>query len=52
MVHNENRKELIMDTPSDAVTTSDILLAGSAIYIVAWWVTIEFWFDQLKSYPS
>lgn len=41
-----------MDTPSDAVTTSDILLAGSAIYIVAWWVTIEFWFDQLKSYPS
>lgn len=51
MVHNENRKELIMDTPK-AVTTRDILLAGSAIYIVAWWVTMDYWFDQLESYPS
>lgn len=41
-----------MDASSNAVTTRDILLAGSAIYIVAWWVTIDFWFDQLESYPS
>lgn len=41
-----------MDTPSNAVTTSDILLAGSAIYIVAWWVTIDYWFNQRESYPS
>lgn len=41
-----------MDTPSNAITTSDILLTGSAIYIVAWWVTIDYWFDQLESYPS
>nr|DAW44388.1 MAG TPA: hypothetical protein [Caudoviricetes sp.] len=52
MVHNENRKELIMDTPSNAVTTRDILLTGSAIYIVAWWVTIKYWFDQPESYQS
>ena len=52
MVHNENRKELIMDIPSNAITTRDILLTGSAIYIVAWWVTIDYWFDRLASYPS
>lgn len=37
---------------SKAVTTRDILLTGSAIYIVAWWVTIDYWFDQLESCPS
>lgn len=41
-----------MDTPSNAITTRDILLTGSAIYIVAWWVTIDYWFDRLASYPS
>lgn len=51
MVHNENRKELIMDIPK-AITTRDILLAGSAIYIVAWWATIDYWFDQIESCPS
>lgn len=40
-----------MDTPK-AVTTRDILLAGSTIYIVAWWLTIDYWFYQLESYPS
>lgn len=40
-----------MDRPK-AVTTSDILLTGSSIYIVAWWMTIDYWFDQLESYPS